>query len=149
MYDDVTSNKYVSLGISVASTAFMARRIFPVLFYFESPITFAISACAGIAFALLANMYIIHSKRVKTEEGKNSLYATVSLIVAFTPLGSNRIYRTLFARPMRNFFRSYKYEFQSYALLSGFGISFLVTNLALQIFEGKTKFEFQSPIKFS
>ena len=147
MYDDFTSNKYVSVGISVASTAFMACRTVSLTYYYRDPSILVISACAGIALALLSKYYLAHNERIKNDGERNSIYATTSLIVAFIiPVIGDNIYANIL-NAYNSFFRDYRKLF-SYGSINCFGMGFLVTNLALQILEGKTKFKFQLPFVF-
>ena len=149
IYDDFTSNKYVSLGISVASTAFSAYGNISMIRYYQytQPLAVIISACAGIAFALLTNTYLVQNERVKNESEKNSVRATFSLFsfgISLVKVSEDfRGYIENIEDLLPNCIRSIFND------SSCFRLSFLVTNLALQILEGKTKFKFQSPIVFA
>jgi len=155
MYDDFTSNKYVSIGATVASTAFMAYRIVKAessccecdgywFFFNSSPLVIAVSLCAGVIFAVIANRYLVQN--MKTEGEKNSVYATISLFVGVSEssLINYRIWNLLF------YGEGYFYEVVNdvFGGTPFYKLSFLVTTLALQILEGKTKFKFQSPFVF-
>jgi len=141
IYDDVTSNKYVSLGITAASTAFMAYKItfYIDYMYSNAPLTFAISTCVGVAFALLSNSYLAHNKSVKNENERNGVYATLALIVAVIQPETNHIYEFIFRHNIARILRSNGYEFCSMVFLNGFGIGFLATNLTLQLMEKSNK----------
>jgi len=138
MYDDVTSNKYVSLGITVASTAFIAYK---TTFYLPtlvigSPV-FIISVCAGVAFALLTNTYIVHNEKVKTEGERNSIYATFSIITLLSPSKLNEIFNFVFYYNLLKIYDPQMIFFVDY-IARGFELGFITTNLALQVLEGKT-----------
>lgn len=147
IYDDFTSNKSVSLGASVISTAFMTYRAISLMSY-TNPVIFVVSACAGISFSFLANTYLVHNDSVKKEGEKNSIYATLSLLTSFTPIRNSRIYRAFFERTLDNFFDKHSYRFCSYGFLNGLGVGFLATNLVFQIKDGQTKIKLRSPFVF-
>lgn len=148
IYDHVTSNNCVSLGISVASTAFMAYRTvtyksglgFSHIVYYTS-LCFSISVCAGIAFALLAKVYLLHIERVKSEGERNSIYSTLSLFTVLA-LRLDYAHRSGGGGIIEIIYYSYS-PYKVYALSScffnGFGIGFLATNLVLQLIEKSKK----------
>lgn len=148
MYDKVTSTQGFSIGITTASTAFMAYRSFG-MWRNTNPITFVISSCAGIAFSLVANFYVAHNTDVKTKEERNSIYSTSSLFVVFAPVGRDSFYDSHFARNMYELFSKYGSNFPNKSFLNGLGLGFSATTLAIQLIEDKTKIKFQSPITFN
>ncbi len=144
IYDDVTSNKYVSLSITVASTAFMARRV--VYFLGHSYVKEVISSqiiianiCTGVAFALLANIFLKHNKLVKNEGELNSIYATFSLFIISASLrGLNEelergFWETASLVPTNMKFMLVDFSF--------FKLSFLATNFVLQLLEKLNKID--------
>ena len=147
MYDDFTSNRGVSLGISFASTAFMAYRTVTYICN-TNPTTFVISACAGVALALLSRTYLIHNDAVKSEGERNSIYATLSLFTVFAPVGHQTFYNRVVQRKVMHLFEFYGCRFYNSSFLNGLGLGFTATNLALQLMDGQTKIKFQSPFVF-
>lgn len=151
IYDNVTSNKYVSLGITVASTAFMAYRTVSVMRHTNSS-NFMVSSCVGVVFALIAKYNLAHNDEVKSERERNSVYATASLIVAFViPVLGDSIYQNVFLNPgnySESLFFQHRTPF-SYGCINGLGLGFLASNLVLQLVEGTTSIKFRSPIIFS
>jgi len=137
IYDDVASNKYVSIGVSVVLTAFMAYRTFTFMQY-TNPSTFLISACVGFAFALIANSCLAYNDKVKNEGKRNSVYATLCLLTAFTTLNNSNIYLTFHATVSR-LLNSPVYCFCNHGFLNGLGLGFNATILAIQLLENKTK----------
>jgi len=83
IYDNVTSNKHVSLGITGASTtyslyvSFTHRNI-------TQPAYFLIHACAGVALAYLGKAYLVHNNEVKNKGERNVIYSTLLLVTGFT-----------------------------------------------------------------
>lgn len=151
IYDDVSSNKSISLGITAASTLFMAYRTISLMYFYKDPLTCVISACAGCALAILVKIYLAHNDDVKNEGERNSIYATASLIVAFViPVLGDSIYLNVFDKAYNNPFQwnySYRKPF-SYGSINGFGMGFLITTLAIQLMVGKTSFKLRSPFVF-
>jgi len=135
MYDDFTSNKYVSLGITVASTAVMGyvniKRINMI-----SSIAFIVGTCTGIAFALLTKLYVAHNKYVKSDGERYSFYATLSLLMPNFQWSLNPFFR-IHVRGLTGIGLSETglTSFRLVAALNGFGLSFLATNLVLQLME--------------
>lgn len=135
IYDDVTSNKYMSLGITVSCTVLMACRSASFMSN-TTPLVFLISACAGAVFALLANYYLAHNKSVKSECERNNIYATFSLIMALSPINIRDFNFILFTRNITPIFKSIVgCNFCVNGFINGFGMGFLATNLVLQLME--------------
>lgn len=89
----------------------------------QIPLFFVTSTCAGVAFAFLANTYLVHNDAVKSESERNSVHATLSLLTAFTPVNDNQIYRFFYHR-VAPFFESRGSRFCSYGFLNGLGVGF-------------------------
>lgn len=157
IYDDFASNKYVSICTSAAATVFSIYNItgrfssFSGIFSWVNPTALAIGLCAGVAFALISNTYLAYNDRVKTEGQRNSIYTTLSLIVGFTGIEENQIVKLIFYRFIANpICENFGYEpICGQSFFGGFKLAFSATTLAIQLLEGKTKINFQSPIKFS
>lgn len=149
IYDDVTSNKYVSLGINFTSTAYATIKMINC-FCTLDPMFFTISACAGVALALISNTYLVHNEKIKDEGERNSVYALLSLVLVFGGIHRNRTYSEIFNR-IFGVIKGDNWEVYNscrLGFLNGFGVGFLATTLALQLIEGKTKIKFRSPIVF-
>ncbi len=150
MYDDFTSSKHVSLGVTLASTAFLLYNDIRDMVWM-SPTVLVIGLCAGSAFAFLANTYLVHNESVKSEGKKNSIYATLSLLNAFTRLEHFYVVDVLYYKIISNpFYNYFGYSLCGDSFFKGFKIGFSTTILASQFFEGKTSFKFklQSPSVF-
>ena len=104
IYDNVTSNKYASLGITVASTAYSLWWTSGSLAYIQ-PVYFLVHACAGVAIAYLAKTYLVHNSEVKNKAERNTIYATLSLITGFT------LIRSVFVATRIQSFLSYSFAF--------------------------------------
>ena len=104
---------------------------------------------AGIV--VISNTYLAYNDRVKTEGQRNSIYTTLSLIVGFTGIEENRTLKLIFYRFIANpICKNFGYKLICREAFSGgFKLAFSATTLAIQLLEGKTKINFQSPIKFS
>ncbi len=144
IYDDVTSNKYASLGISIASTAFIIRERLAWSSWIN-PTAFIIGACAGVAFASLAKTYLAD----KTKGERNSINATLSYINAFKPLENNLLVSLGFSYIIEKPLRMCGYHPSSGSFWKGFEFAFSITNLALQVLESKSpSIKFQWPVSF-
>ena len=138
IYDDFASNKGVSTGVNIASTAFMAYRTFKFMQRIN-PTTFVISACVGFVFALIANSFLAYNDKVKNESQRNSVYATLSLLTAFTTVQNSNIYLT-FKDIVSQLLIPFSHDFSNHGFLNGLGLGFTATILAIQLLEGlKTK----------
>lgn len=150
LYDDVTSINYVSLGATLVSTAFLLYVDIRDVVWM-SPTVLVIGLCAGSAFALLANTYLVHNESVKSEGKKNSIYATLSLLNAFTRLEHSYVVGVLFNKIINNqIYNYFGFWLCEDSFFKGFKIGFSTTILASQFFEGKASFKFklQSPFVF-
>jgi hypothetical protein len=147
IYDNFTSNKGVSKGLSIASTAYLLYNAIG-----ETPWTkpfFLISLCAGCIFASMASTNLVHNESVKSDGERNSIYATLSLINTFGRLESSRQFEEIFGNCIANPLSNYGYNiWADNSLFSGLKIGFSVTILALQTLKGKTSIKFRSPFIF-
>lgn len=135
IYDNVTSNKYVSLGATVVSTAFILYDKIESIAWFN-PTVLIIGLCAGSAFALLANTYLAHNESIKTEGTRNTIYATLSLLNGFTHYENSRTVSFIYYRNISNsLYARFGSRFCDNSLFTGLKIGFSATILALQVFK--------------
>ncbi len=132
IYDDVTSNKYVSLGITASATAFSLYRTYQNVIF--QPVAFAVTACAGCVLAILANTYLVHNAKVKSDGERNNIYSTCSLFVGFCPITSTTFYSNVNAYAYK-IFSSFGIHPSSCNYINGFSVGFTATNLVLQFME--------------
>lgn len=129
IYDDISSNQYVSLGVSVATTAFVIYKVAtkPHL----DAICFCVGLVAGVAFALLADTLLRYSKKLNTKEDWNTYHTTTTLIIGLLPAGflRNRINMAIY--DVVHFFKP-DVSVDTMALRTGFAVGFLGTNLLFQ-----------------
>lgn len=92
IYDNVTSNKYVSMGITISSTACSLYSLHKYINYTQ-PLYLITHLCAGAIIACLSKIYLVHNIEVKNKTERNNIYSTLSLISWYT-LGNGNFMAT-------------------------------------------------------
>jgi hypothetical protein len=138
--EKITSNRYVSIGITTTSLLYSGIWFFSFIEN-ANPSLLIISTCAGIAFALLSKSYLDGIQKIDTSRYRNSLLATLSLLSVVIPLGSKRniIWRVFNGEGFYSTLRNGFGEEHSLGVGLGFSVGFTATTLAIQLMEGKKK----------
>lgn len=134
IYDKITASNSVSLGITVAATAYTVYNAYGYIAYLD-PITALASACAGSALAILAHVYLVHNSEVKNNSERNNVYAALSLTAGFVDLQSNIVVSGLNAIFHSFVYFEYRRGLFLYpsSVVTPASIGFLLTTLVLQI----------------
>lgn len=133
IYDEVTSNKYVSLGITTCVMARSFYRTYQDKNNFQS-ILFTASTCAGFSLAILTNNYLVKNAKTKNSGERNTIYSTCSLFIDFNPVTNIILYKNVlfYTKKIFSLFETYP---RSSNFINGLSLGFTATNLVLQLTE--------------
>jgi len=141
VYDNITSNKYVSLGITAVAFANSGLRVYGFIER-ANPILIVVTTCAGVALALLTKSYLDGIQKIDNSRDKNSLYATMSILSTVAPIGyrNPRIFSDFIWE--LNFHDAVYFSFDNHGSLGfgvglGFSLGFTATTLILELAESK------------
>lgn len=134
-YDNITSNKYVSVGITTTSLLYSGLRVYSLI-EIVNPLMIVITACAGVAFALISKSYLDGIQKIDTNRDKNSLYSTLSMLSVFAPIGYDK--PAIFRFTEDSYFQTcFNRVGLGLGVGVGFSLGFTATTLILQLAEGK------------